>query len=101
ALGVGIAYLPGQVAYWLPNMWFACAAGWVVLSISPLMRLLRRWKARVPAIVLLGLGALAAAQALLPIGQPWSSVVGWALLLVGAMLIVGRLPALESSAALR
>ncbi len=101
ALGFGIALVPGQVAYWLPNLWFACTAGWVVLGISSLMRLLRRRSGRMPAIVPLGLCALAGAQMLLPIGQPWSSVVGWALLLVGGMLLVVGLPPLESIAALR
>src|SRR3954471_4567580 len=88
ALGVAIAYVPGQLAYWLPNMWFACAAGWVVLGISTLMRVLRRPSMRLSALVPLGLCALAAAQMVLPIGQPWSSVAGWTLLLVGGMLLV-------------
>jgi 4-amino-4-deoxy-L-arabinose transferase-like glycosyltransferase len=101
ALGVGIARVPGQVAYWLPNMWFACAAGWVILALSPLMRVLRRPSVPPPAIVPLGLCMLAAAQALLPIAQPWSSAVGWALLLGGGLLLVAGLPPLESITPLR
>jgi 4-amino-4-deoxy-L-arabinose transferase-like glycosyltransferase len=101
ALGFGIALVPGQVAYWLPNMWFACAAGWVILGISPLMRLLRLSSMRIQAIVPLGLCALAGAQTLLPIDQPWSSAAGWALLLIGGMLLVAGLPPLESIAPLR
>ncbi len=101
ALGFGIAFAPGQVAYWLPNMWFACVAGWVALGIAPLMRLIQRSSVPLPAIVPLGLGALAGAQALLPIAQPWSSVAGWALLLAGGMLLVAGLPSLESIAPLR
>jgi 4-amino-4-deoxy-L-arabinose transferase-like glycosyltransferase len=100
ALGAAIALVPGQLGYWLPNMWFACVAGWVFLSIAPLMRLFRHWSARV-AIVPLGLGALVGAQALLPIGQLWSSAAGWVLLLCGSMLLVAGLPPLESIAPLQ
>ena len=59
ALGIGIALAPGQVAYWLPNMWFACAAGWVALGIAPLLRLLQLPSMPVKARVPLGLCALA------------------------------------------
>jgi 4-amino-4-deoxy-L-arabinose transferase-like glycosyltransferase len=98
ALGIGIALVPGQVAYWLPNMWFACAAGWVLLGIAPLMRVLRRPIVPLSVIVPLGMCALAAAQVLLPLTQPWSSAGGWALLLVGSMLLVAGLPLLEAHA---
>jgi 4-amino-4-deoxy-L-arabinose transferase-like glycosyltransferase len=100
ALGVGIALAPGQVSYWLPNMWIVCVAGGVGLSIAPLMRLLKRLNVHI-TLVPLGLCALAAAQALLPLGQPWSSAIGWALLLGGGMSLVAGLPALEVIPALR
>ncbi|MEP7191146.1 MAG: glycosyltransferase family 39 protein, partial [Roseiflexaceae bacterium] len=101
ALGVAIALVPGQVAYWLPNMWFACAVGWLVLSLAPLMRVLRHPSVRLPTLVPLGLCALAAAQVLLPIGQLWSSVAGWTLLLVGGALLAAGLPPLDSLASFR
>jgi 4-amino-4-deoxy-L-arabinose transferase-like glycosyltransferase len=101
ALGAAIALAPGQVAYWLPNMWFAGALGWLLLGLAPLMRALRRLNMRLPALVPLGLCALAAAQVLLPIGQVWSSVAGWALLLVGGALLVAGLPPLEMFASPR
>jgi 4-amino-4-deoxy-L-arabinose transferase-like glycosyltransferase len=96
ALGLGIALVPGQVAYWLPNLWFVCVVGWVALGIAPLLRFFRspnlpNW-ARVP----LGLGALAAAQVLLPLHQSWSSLGGWGLLILGGVLLIAGLPPLEA-----
>ncbi|MEO7909607.1 MAG: glycosyltransferase family 39 protein [Roseiflexaceae bacterium] len=101
ALGVAIARVPGQVAYWLPNMWFACALSWLALALAPLMRVLRRPSMPLPKLMPLGLCALVAAQVLLPIDQPWSSAAGWPLLLVGGMLLVAGLSPLEPLAALR
>ena len=101
ALGVGIALASGQVAYWLPNMWFACAAGWVALGIAPLLRLLQRPSVPAQARVPLGLCALAGAQALLPLAQPWSSAAGWAMLLVGGVLLIAGLPPLEEMPSFR
>jgi 4-amino-4-deoxy-L-arabinose transferase-like glycosyltransferase len=101
ALGLGIALVPGPLAYWLPNMWFACMAGWLVLSIAPLMRLLQRPSVPTQVAVPLGLCALAGAQTLLPFGQAWSSAAGWILLLAGGLLLISGLPPLEATAPLK
>jgi 4-amino-4-deoxy-L-arabinose transferase-like glycosyltransferase len=98
ALGFAIALAPGQVAYWLPNMWFACLLGWLILGLALLMRVLRRPSVGLPMLVPLGLCALAIAQVILPKNQLWSSVAGWTLLLAGGALLVARLPPLESLA---
>jgi len=101
ALGVGIALAPGQVAYWLPNLWFVCVAGGVALGIAPLLRFFHNSNIPMQARVPLGLCALAVALVLLPLAQPWSSATGWALLLVGGVLLVAGLPPLESITPLR
>ncbi len=84
ALGVGIARAPAQVAYWLPNLWLVPLLGWLALALPPLLRALRRQPATLsPARAARAALAVGAAQLLLPLQHPWTSVAGWALLIGG------------------
>ena len=92
-LAIGIAAAPEALAYWLPNLWLALLTGWLALALPPVLRALRaQVAARPSAAAGCGLLAVAAAQALLPLGQRWSSGLGWALLVGGGLLLVAGLP---------
>jgi 4-amino-4-deoxy-L-arabinose transferase-like glycosyltransferase len=90
-LCAGIAIAPSLVAYWLPNLWLALLAGWLVLLVPWILPKLRaRQSNAMAAFALLAIGA---GIGLLPIQQWWSSSAGWALLGGGCVLLAAALPA--------
>jgi 4-amino-4-deoxy-L-arabinose transferase-like glycosyltransferase len=96
ALGIGIATAPGRLAYWLPSLWLATLAGWLALILARLLPWLRERQSAFTAVA--ALAAVATGVALLPLQQPWSSTIGWALLVGGSIGLAAALPAWPAEA---
>lgn len=94
ALGAGLVAAPGQVAYWLPNLWLALLVACCAIVAPWLVRALRRSSGDGSALPALGLLAVVGAQLLLPLQQPWSSAIGWPLILGGGVALVAARPRL-------
>jgi len=94
-LGGGIVAAPATLAYWLPNLWLVTLLGWLALLLPRILPWVRQHQARFTPVA--ALVALGAGVALLPVQQPWSSAVGWALLLGGAIALAAVLPALPTA----
>ncbi|MEO7913094.1 MAG: glycosyltransferase family 39 protein, partial [Roseiflexaceae bacterium] len=97
ALGSTIVAAPTNLAYWLPNLWLLTLAGWLALLLPAILPWLRQHRARFTPVA--ALFALGAGVALLPLQQPWSSAIGWALLLGSVIVLAAMLPALPTAEA--